>query len=146
MTGKGKMNSGTFWAQHVKEDDITVSCHCKGGPAQRMCHFNIDSYAAGYPNEQASGVFNRARELFPKVSRREATCGSDDKTLAVCHQISHPTKYAKSRPVARLLMNGSGACTGWLASDNNHLITNEHCIGSEATALNTDFEFMAEAP
>lgn len=35
------------------------------------------------------------------------------------------------------------ACTGWLVSDDL-LLTNEHCIGSRADALNSDFEFMAE--
>ncbi|MCK4341238.1 MAG: trypsin-like peptidase domain-containing protein, partial [Phycisphaerae bacterium] len=48
--------------------------------------------------------------------------------------------------MARLLSGGSGYCTGWLASSENHLITNDHCIGSASEALNTDYEFMAEDP
>jgi hypothetical protein len=49
-----------------------------------------------------------------------------------------------SRAVARLLINGTGLCTGWLVGSGGHLMTNEHCIGSAADALNTDYEFMAE--
>ena len=37
------------------------------------------------------------------------------------------------------------ACTGWLVA-NDLLLTNEHCIGSNTDALNSDFEFMAESP
>ena len=41
-------------------------------------------------------------------------------------------------------MKGSTACTGWLVGDSGHLMTNNHCIGSSSTALNTDYELMAE--
>ena len=127
----GKMGAGTFWAQHIKGDTAVlklIAAGEKGGAG-----FNIDEYVAGYV------------ELEP-VPGPEAICGTDDKGNAICYQASHPTEYARGRAVARLLINGSSLCTGWLVTGNDHLITNEHCIGTAADALNTDYEFMSEAP
>ncbi|MEO0814349.1 MAG: trypsin-like peptidase domain-containing protein, partial [Myxococcota bacterium] len=90
--------------------------------------FVIDRYAAG-----------EAPELGP-----QAICGSDDKRGAACYRESHPEEYSNVRAVARLLTNGRGFCTGWLVGPDNLLLTNNHCIGSAESALNTDYEFMAE--
>ncbi len=46
--------------------------------------------------------------------------------------------------MARLLIGGTSACTGWLVGSEGHVMTNNHCIGSSSTALDTDYEFMAE--
>ena len=46
--------------------------------------------------------------------------------------------------------DGGGAdgsvCTGWLAGPNNLLITNHHCLDSEAAVLSSDYWFMYETP
>lgn len=131
LQGKGKMEAGTFWAQHIKGDTILmelVKVNRDGGRG-----FLIDEYAAGFV------------ELGPPPEPR-AICGVDDKDNAVCYETSHPTEYDRSRAAARLLITGRWLCTGWLASPMNHLITNEHCISTAVEALNTDYEFMAEAP
>jgi len=52
--------------------------------------------------------------------------------------------YEKARAVARLLINGDEACTGWLIGSQGHLMTNNHCIEVQSDADNTDYEFMAE--
>ena len=149
MTGRGKFQMSEFWSQHVKNDECTLRCDCRG-PAKSMCHFEIDKIAVGFQHEgQRQSFFGgggRARQLFPMVSRRDAICGSDDKVNAACYKETHPTEYENARAVSRLLIQGSWLCTGWLASASNHLITNEHCISSANDALNTDYEFMAEAP
>ena len=46
--------------------------------------------------------------------------------------------------MARLLLNGSARCTGWLIGNAGHAMTNEHCISSQSDLNNIDFEFMAE--
>jgi len=115
-------------AQHIKGDTVIlelVSVGKSGGAG-----FGIDEYVAGYAS----------------LAQVEATCGDDDKRNTACYQDSHPSEYERGRAVARLLINGSSLCTGWLASSESHLITNEHCIGSALDALNTDYEFLAEAP
>ncbi len=128
MEGKGKMNAGTFWAQHIKGDTVfleLVQTNPEGGNG-----FIIDEYVAG----------------FLEIGGDKAICGADDKENAVCYESSHPDQYDRARAVARLLSGGSAFCTGWLVSSDNHLITNEHCVSSASEALNTDYEFMAEAP
>jgi V8-like Glu-specific endopeptidase len=133
MTHRGKMDAGTFWAQHIKGDTVVLSLIVGG---ESDSHFGLDRYAAGYP-----GI-----ALEPLLPRSEAICGDDDRQNAACYRDSHATEYEHARAVARLVTRGTEMCTGWLASDENHLITNEHCIASASDALNTDFEFMAEAP
>ncbi|MCP4245851.1 MAG: hypothetical protein GY778_02275 [bacterium] len=98
--------------------------------------FGIDEYVAGFV------------DLAPPEDEHQqrAICPPDDKENAICYELSHPVEYDHGRAVARLLIGGSGLCTGWLASGQDHLVTNNHCIGSASEALNTDYEFMAEAP
>ncbi|MEE4271574.1 MAG: trypsin-like peptidase domain-containing protein, partial [Thermoanaerobaculales bacterium] len=135
--GRGRMDAGTFWARHVKGDTMLLQLVRSASPvlatsaaaAGADSYFVIDEYVAG----------------FAELSDTKAICGVDDKENAICYSSSHPTEYNTSRAVARLLIGGSGLCTGWLVSGDNHLITNEHCITSSDDAINTDYEFMAEA-
>jgi len=134
MTEKGKMQAGTFWAQHVSGDEIFVQVKCQDKPAEENGNFVVDKVAVGYgPEHEYSGR-----------TRRAALCGEDDKENAICY--SESAEYNKASAVARLLIQGSWLCTGWLASASNHIMTNEHCITDGVQALNTDYEFMAEAP
>lgn len=47
--------------------------------------------------------------------------------------------------MARLLINGSWFCTGFLAGSEGHVFTNAHCFDYDEEALTTDFEFGAES-
>jgi hypothetical protein len=125
MEGTGKMEAGTFWGQHIKGDTAVLELYTTrrgGGPG-----FMIHEYAAGF---------------VPLATER--ICGPSDFENAVCRAPS--VEYDRAQAVARLLIQGVWLCTGWLASANDHFITNEHCITSSAEALNTDYEFGAEAP
>ena len=117
----------------------------------------VDEFAAGYPVTASSDRYlrsNKAKKEEQKrpsflegtnIGNRELSiCGSDDKQNAVCYINSDPVIYDHARAAARLLIGGLGACTGWLASSDNKLFTNEHCIASTTDVLNTDFEFMYE--
>jgi hypothetical protein len=129
LQGRGKMEAGTFWSRHVKGD--TVLLELLVADQQAGGGFVIDEYVAGFA------------DLGPPATK--AICGVDDKENAVCYAATHPDEYDRGRAVARLLINGSGLCTGWLVSSDDHLMTNEHCVTSASDALNTDYEFMAEA-
>jgi hypothetical protein len=59
----------------------------------------------------------------------------------VCYETSHPTEYQKSHAVARLLTSGIYACTGWRASDQNRVFTNEHCVTSQSDVNATEVRF-----
>jgi len=127
--GDGKIVRGgaatisTFWAKHIPSDTAIVTFHHTS--AENAGGFSIDKWAHGH---------------MPAMS--EAICGSDDKDWAPCY--SGTTKYEKSKTVVRLLINGTSACTGWLVGSEGHVMTNNHCISTQTSADNTDYEFMAE--
>ena len=127
--GTGPVKEG-FWSGHISGDVAIVELWSVGGRAKSG--YTIDKFARGIADLSALG------------GETEALCGPDDSANARCYQGSDPRAYKHSRAVARLLINGSGACTGWLVGNQGHVMTNEHCIGSASDAANTDFEFMAE--
>ena len=130
LSGRGKMNAGRFWAQYVSGDTAVLEFTTRRASPRG---FRIDSYSAGSIELGDPG--------------QEAICGIDDKENAICYASSHPTEYARAQALARLVMyrsNGTYVCTGWLASAQNHFVTNEHCVTSADEALNTDFDFGYE--
>lgn len=90
----------------------------------------VNKYARGYPDSGISSIYGT-----------DSTCGSDQRTDVVCYQSSHPTEFNKSHAVARLLTSGIYLCTGWRASDQNRVFTNEHCVTSQADVSNTEVRF-----
>ncbi|NPC87098.1 trypsin-like peptidase domain-containing protein, partial [Pyxidicoccus fallax] len=126
-----------FWAIHIPGDTAIIELHSRDTAERRGIlnrhGYSIDRYARGYSNQEMG---------FSNLN--EALCGPDDSGWAPCYASSDPTIYGRARPVARLLINGSGACTGWLVGSQGHLMTNQHCIGTATEAANTNFEFMAE--
>jgi hypothetical protein len=131
-TGFGKAGMGTkdgFWGIHIPGDTAVLELRSR----KRLSAGTVvvDSFAYGYSTTDLE-------------AETEAVCGADDSNWAKCYQSTEATIYTKSRAVARLLINGTSACTGWLIGDQGHVITNQHCIGTSSDALNTDYEFMAE--
>ncbi|KAF0717453.1 Aste57867_2280 [Aphanomyces stellatus] len=124
---------GNFYAEYIRGDTALLTYtppRDTTTPASSSA-FIIDKFAHGYPGDGSNG-------------QTEAICGRDDTKAAVCHRESDAPKYKKAQAVARLFMNGRGLCTGWLLGSEGHLVTNNHCIGDESTASNTQFEFGAE--
>ncbi|MCP3101360.1 serine protease [Myxococcus sp. K15C18031901] len=127
--------SDGFWAMHIPGDTAVVELHRSASPAHLGRHgYSIDRFARGDSNA----------ELPQAVGSNEAVCGADDTDWAPCVGATQPALYARARSVARLLINGTTACTGWLVGSQGHVLTNQHCIASAQDAANTDFEFMAE--
>jgi hypothetical protein len=120
-----------FWGIHIPGDRAVLELYSNRPlPAGAV---EVESIAHGFPVTEP---------VEPELP--ESLCGADDSQWAKCYQTSEPSVYDHSRAVARLLINGTSACTGWLIGSAGHLITNEHCIGSSSAALNTDYELMAE--
>mmetsp|Transcript_16205 Transcript_16205/g.21736 ORF Transcript_16205/g.21736 Transcript_16205/m.21736 type:complete len:307 (-) Transcript_16205:156-1076(-) len=152
LTGRGLYDLGTFWGHHVNGDTMVLTLHCDSEMASPV--FEVDDYVAGYPNNgvgqsrhlRSSAASHPPDEDFLQaIGHRDLSiCDADDKRNAICYKESHPTEYTKAKAVARLYINGSGACTGWLVSGTSLLFTNQHCIASLADVQNTDFEFMGE--
>ena len=111
----------------------------------------VDQFAAGYPLPKKNARNLRGKDTLPSFmegttfgDRELSICGADDKQNAVCYITSDPVVYDHSRAAAKLIIGGLGSCTGWLASFDNKLFTNEHCVASTSSVLNTDFAFMYE--
>ena len=164
LTGQGKYDLGSFWAHHVNGDTMKLSLSCDDEEDKEFALFEIDQFAAGFPlNNNNPEVQPYERHLRSRTKERSfeeekmssflkaideerklSICGKDDKRNAICYKNSEPTIYNKAKAVARLLINGRFACTGWLVSNGSLLFTNEHCIDSLSDVQNTDFEFMGE--
>ncbi|MEM9492588.1 MAG: hypothetical protein AAGC55_25795, partial [Myxococcota bacterium] len=139
-TGQGKEmpeSTSGFWGIHIDGDTAVLELFTRVAVADGA--IAIDKVASGLVPLEAL----TARAGQPPM---EAICGSDDSDWAKCYESSESEIYDRSRAVARLLINGVSACTGWLVGSEGHLMTNEHCIGSQAALPSIDFEFMAEGP
>lgn len=139
--GKGKVVRGgeatlsEFWASHIPGESAIVRLYSTGSaPAYG---FTIDTWVHGFEKEVIDELMGKGTE-----GDIAAICGNDDKQWAPCYEGTEI--YEKARAVARLMIGGSSACTGWLLGSEGHLVTNNHCIGTQWDADNTDYEFMAE--
>ncbi|HZI04021.1 MAG TPA: serine protease, partial [Archangium sp.] len=126
-----------FWGIPIPGDTAIIELHSTAVDRRGVLNkygYRIDKYARGYT----------AQELAPSGVQAEALCGADDSGWARCYESIEPQLYNHGRAVARLLINGSSACTGWLVGNQGHLLTNNHCISTATDARNTTYEFMAE--
>ncbi|KAJ0394068.1 hypothetical protein P43SY_002169 [Pythium insidiosum] len=130
--GKGRNDAGSFFATHILGDKVFVQYIARSKEAsngQRLA-YSIPAFARGF-----------------KPRPTESVCGKDDSEPAKCYTTSSdlPQAYTRAKAVARLLINGTSLCTGWLAGSEGHLFTNQHCIDDPALAASTDIEFNAES-
>ncbi len=149
-TGLGKgdrgLSEGGFFAVHIRGDRAIVELWATSD--EPGYGYEIDLYGRGYnPDEiQAfwdAGVGEKMNLPEPYGDGR-SICTTNDSEEAKCYQTSEPLLYDRGRAVARLLLNGSSWCTGWLVGCEGHVMTNEHCVGSQSQLDDIDFEWMAE--
>jgi len=133
MGGKGRQDLGDFWTRHINGDTMVLTTSCDELSKMRKAIYKINEQVHGLPE---------ALEVPGAMS----ICGTDDKSNAVCFKDSHATIYGKARAVGRLVIRGTSLCTAWLVSGSNLVFTNEHCIGDDFTAKNSNIEFMREEP
>jgi hypothetical protein len=152
MTGLGKQLLGTFWCHHVEDDELILTVKCDD--PQKRADFMIEEYVAGFPGLITGNITGIVRRGLNGVEeenqnqieeRRLGVCGSNDKADAKCYESSYPNVYHKSTPVARILVNGIGICTGFLVGPSNQLLTSGKCIKSAGEARNSDIQFMFES-
>ena len=126
--GKALSAEEGFWGIHIRGEAAILELH--SSVALPKGAVEIDAFARGFGESS--------------VPIARSVCKEDNSEWAPCFRESEPEIYDRSRAVARLLINGTRACTGWLIGTKGHLITNWHCVPSRSAAANTDFEFMAE--
>lgn len=127
--GKGDLGrSDGFWGIHVPGERLYLDLYSNGSHGERAgWGYRVDQVARGF-----AGLAEKA------------ICGADDRENARCYQSTHPEIYQESRAVARLMIQGMFLCTGWLVGSEGHVMTNNHCLSTNAAAMDTDFEFLAE--
>lgn len=133
-TGQGKRrfpDREGFWGMHIPGEKAVVEVWSRNPVGKGAVQ--LDGYARGYSAAEMGGQ--------PNLGQPESLCGPDDSRNAQCYT---GDIYNKGKAVARLLIGGTSACTGWLVGSEGHLITNNHCISTSSSAGNTDYEFMAE--
>ena len=140
IVGENKEMISEFWTGTIWSDEITIELHAKGNNKNHY-GFNIDRVAYGYSNERINAAVESLDSKDPKDQNnpQEAICTADNKEAIICYDGTEMGRKAKA--VCRLLINGSGLCTGWLLGCDGNVMTNNHCIGSAADANNTDFLF-----
>jgi hypothetical protein len=149
-TGYGRNNLGAtedgFFATHIRGDSAIVELYTTGDSTS--WGYEIDKFGRGYNDDEIRWYWEQGLGEKMNLARPpedpESLCGTDDTDEAKCYQASEPGIYDTSRAIARLLLNGSAWCTGWLVGNAGHVMTNEHCITSQSELNNIDFEFMAE--
>ncbi|MGH3661342.1 MAG: trypsin-like serine peptidase [Micromonosporaceae bacterium] len=100
---------------------------------------------SGYGVTVKEVAVGRAKDEAPaKPGSEESICGQDNQRDAVCYKSTAPAIYARSRPVARLLVNGRLLCTAWRIGPSNRMITNNHCLSQTGEARSTELWFNYE--
>jgi hypothetical protein len=135
-----------FFATHIKGETAVIELYSDNH--HQGYGYEIDFYGRGYSEEEIQyywdqGLGEEMNLPRPKGDSR-SVCTSDDTEEVKCYETSDPEAYDKARAVCRLTLNGNAHCTGWLIGSEGHIMTNEHCIGSQSELNNIDFEFMAE--
>lgn len=141
-----------FSAMSVFGDTANVKLVVPAGVVWQKQHgIKIDRYNAGTTEEVsgpttadsilAEGVSNLMIDSNGSVPTPSSTCGVNERRDVACWASSHPDEYDRTRPVARLLMGGSGLCTGWRVGNDNHMFTNNHCVDNQASLADTEVWF-----
>ncbi|MEM8934490.1 MAG: serine protease, partial [Acidobacteriota bacterium] len=159
-TGKGRSDLGVsaegLFATHLKGDTAIFELYSTNTPRSLKAMagdlpfgVEVDFYGRGYAQHEIDAYWQAGLGADMNLPRPDwlntkAICGSDDSREAKCYQTSEADAYNESRAVTRLFRNGNVHCTGWLIGSEGHIMTNEHCIGSQSELNTIDFEFGAE--
>ncbi|WP_440054497.1 PKD domain-containing protein [Pseudoalteromonas sp. T1lg65] len=120
-----------FFAMSVSADKAIVEYTPGNGNKKQIPEVDFYYY----------GTENTSSDDFDGLS----TCGANERRDVQCWANSHPEEFERSRPVARLLMNGSGLCTGWRVGSDNRMFTNNHCVETAGELSNTEVWFNYQA-
>lgn len=121
----GTQSISDFWSLSIFSNNATVKLYSTGNTTGYG--FLIDKVAYGYPEAQI------------QQSIYEAICGNDDKEEIACY--NGTPMFDKGMAVCRLVIGGGSLCTGWLLGTDGHVMTNNHCVGSQTAANNVEFQF-----
>ena len=139
-TALGDDGVSSFYAMSISADKVIVEYTTSAennalvlDSSSHQLNAVIDSYYHGTENELSQSVASDVGIY--------STCGEMERKDVQCWADTNPTEYERTRPVARLLMGGSGLCTGWRVGSDNRMFTNNHCVDSASGLANTEIWF-----
>lgn len=128
LVDNGETMISDFWSGMLEGDRVKVRLWSSG--RSMNSGFVMDKVAYGYPQATIEAMMQKS------------ICGNDNKEQVICY--NGTDMYTNAQAVCRLIIGGSGLCTGWLLGSEGHVMTNNHCITTTADAQNTDFQFNYE--
>ncbi|MBP2475782.1 V8-like Glu-specific endopeptidase [Crossiella equi] len=136
-TGKDDLTASPdatgFWAMSVTGDTAVLTLRGKdGGAPSAASTATVDKLTRGFTPAEFSAQEQR---------QTRSICGSNNYQDVACYQTSSPTEFAKTKPVAKLLRNGSSLCTAWRVGAKNRMLTNNHCFTS-TTGIEVWFNYQ----
>jgi hypothetical protein len=141
----GEDGRRSFSAMSISGDTAIVRVTGKRALLNRFEHrVLVDYYMEGIPADEvfASAVQSDTESAgTPGVPEPTSTCGANERYDAVCWEDSHPNEYDRSRPVAKLLIDGSKICSAWRVGPDNRMFTNNHCVYDQAKLDSTEVWF-----
>lgn len=122
-----------FWALTVFGDTAIIKLHdaSSGTTDSRIV---IDRFIRGYADWELPG------------GQLESTCGTLERVDVACYEATHPLEFDTSHAVAMHVNNGVHWCTAWRVGAGPHMMTNEHCITSQAELDQAEFWFNYQRP
>jgi lysyl endopeptidase len=122
-----------FAAMSIDGDTAVVTVHSKrtGASMAPAYGVRIDRYWRGYTDA----------EITAHNPQLLSVCGTDARRDVVCYRTSHPTEFARSNAVARLLIGGGGLCTAFRVGRTNAVLTNNHCISTASAVSSSEVQF-----
>ncbi|MDH3588146.1 MAG: serine protease [Gammaproteobacteria bacterium] len=132
IAGRGPRNMGTFWALSVPGDGAVLEFVFQ--ESYRRLPFTVDKVIAG----------NAAMLAASGMSER-SLCGAPDFEDAICYQ-DDAAKWSNVQASVGVMSVGQDAdvamyCSGSNISPRNYILTNNHCVASQAQCDNTEYVF-----
>ena len=128
FTERGYKNMGQdFWVTSVIGD--TAVLRLESVNSSGAYGFDMDYYAYGIA------------DLFPDPNDPESVCGINNWMDQECFATSYPTEYDRAKRAVVVLFNGVENCTGLKIGCPNQIMSNEHCVSSQAEVNLTEVRF-----
>jgi len=128
FTDRGYKNKGQdFWVTSVLGD--TAVLRLQSDNFSGAFGFNVDYYSYGIV------------DLFPDTNETESVCGNNNWADVECYVTSHPTEHDRARRAVVVLFNGVENCTGVKIGCPNQIMSNEHCVTSQAEVDLTEVRY-----
>lgn len=130
LRGQGPKDRGTFWGLSGQGERITLELRFQQG--YEKAPFRIDEVMVG-----DAGIFGA-----PLGGGQESICAPPDFEDVVCYD-SEPGKWDNVFASVGVMTAGGGVSL-WCSGTNllgNRILTNDHCVSSQASCNNVEFVF-----